>query len=211
MTEPSVRGMLIVLSGPSGSGKGTIIKSLLSGRKDTVLSISVTTRQPRPGEMDGVHYFFRTRDEFEEMIAADSLLEYAEYNGHYYGTPEESIKKWLAEGKNVLLEIEVQGAEQVMDHRSDLVSIFITIPSMEELERRLRDRGTENEQTIRGRMEVARRELTRAFRYDYVVLNDEVEQAVGRINTIIDAEKMRYSRMEKMVLELLQDAQTNGY
>ena len=115
MTEPSVRGMLIVLSGPSGSGKGTIIKSLLSGRKDTVLSISVTTRQPRPGEMDGVHYFFRTRDEFEEMIAADSLLEYAEYNGHYYGTPEESIKKWLAEGKNVLLEIEVQGAEQVMD------------------------------------------------------------------------------------------------
>ena len=161
--------------------------------------------------MDGVHYFFRTRDEFEEMIAADSLLEYAEYNGHYYGTPEESIKKWLAEGKNVLLEIEVQGAEQVMDHRSDLVSIFITIPSMEELERRLRDRGTENEQTIRGRMEVARRELTRAFRYDYVVLNDEVEQAVGRINTIIDAEKMRYSRMEKMVLEVLQDAQTNGY
>ena len=211
MTEPSVRGMLIVLSGPSGSGKWTIIKSLLSGRKDTVLSISVTTRQPRPGEMDGVHYFFRTRDEFEEMIAADSLLEYAEYNGHYYGTPEESIKKWLAEGKNVLLEIEVQGAEQVMDHRSDLVSIFITIPSMEELERRLRDRGTENEQTIRGRMEVARRELTRAFRYDYVVLNDEVEQAVGRINTIIDAEKMRYSRMEKMVLEVLQDAQTNGY
>lgn len=211
MTEPSVRGMLIVLSGPSGSGKGTIIKSLLSSRKDTVLSISVTTRQPRPGEVDGVHYFFRTRDEFEEMIASDTLLEYAEYNGNYYGTPEEAIKKWLAEGKNVLLEIEVQGAEQVMDHRSDLVSIFITIPSMEELERRLRDRGTENEQTIRGRMEVARRELTRAFRYDYVVLNDEVEQAVGRINTIIDAEKMRYSRMEKTVLEVLQDAQTNGY
>lgn len=211
MTEPSVRGMLIVLSGPSGSGKGTIIKSLLSSRKDTVLSISVTTRPPRPGEVDGVHYFFRTRDEFEEMIASDTLLEYAEYNGNYYGTPEEAIKKWLAEGKNVLLEIEVQGAEQVMDHRSDLVSIFITIPSMEELERRLRDRGTENEQTIRGRMEVARRELTRAFRYDYVVLNDEVEQAVGRINTIIDAEKMRYSRMEKTVLEVLQDAQTNGY
>jgi len=105
----------------------------------------------------------------------------------------------------------VQGAEQVMDHRSDLVSIFITIPSMEELERRLRDRGTENEDTIRGRMEVAKRELTRAFRYDYVVLNDEVDLAVGRINTIIDAEKMRYSRMEKTVLEVLQDAQTNGY
>lgn len=211
MSNPSARGMLIVLSGPSGSGKGTIIKSLLSSRSDTVLSISVTTRQPRPGEIDGIHYFFRTREEFLEMISSDDLLEYAEYNGNFYGTPEESIKKWLAEGKNVLLEIEVQGAEQVMDHRSDLVSIFITIPSMEELERRLRDRGTENEDTIRGRMEVAKRELTRAFRYDYVVLNDQVDLAVGRINTIIDAEKMRYSRMEKTVLEVLQDAQTNGY
>ena len=211
MSNPSARGMLIVLSGPSGSGKGTIIKSLLSSRSDTVLSISVTTRQPRPGEIDGIHYFFRTREEFLEMISSDDLLEYAEYNGNIYGTPEESIKKWLAEGKNVLLEIEVQGAEQVMDHRSDLVSIFITIPSREELERRLRDRGTENEDTIRGRMEVAKRELTRAFRYDYVVLNDEVDLAVGRINTIIDAEKMRYSRMEKTVLEVLQDAQTNGY
>ena len=209
MIDPSARGMLIVLSGPSGSGKGTIIKSLLSSRKDTVLSISVTTRQPRPGEIDGIHYFFRTRDEFEKMISTDSLLEYANYNGNYYGTPEESIKKWLAEGKNVLLEIEVQGAEQVMDHRSDLVSIFITIPSMEELERRLRERGTENEATIRSRMAVAKRELTRAFRYDYVVLNDEVASAVKRINTIIDAEKMRYSRMEKTVLEVLQDAQAN--
>lgn len=209
MIDPSARGMLIVLSGPSGSGKGTIIKSLLSSRKDTVLSISVTTRQPRPGEIDGVHYFFRTRDEFEKMISTDSLLEYANYNGNYYGTPEESIKKWLAEGKNVLLEIEVQGAEQVMDHRSDLVSIFITIPSMEELERRLRERGTENEETIRSRMAVAKRELARAFRYDYVVLNDEVASAVKRINTIIDAEKMRYSRMEKTVLEVLQDAQAN--
>ena len=211
MSNPSARGMLIVLSGPSGSGKGTIIKSLLSSRSDTVLSISVTTRQPRPGEIDGIHYFFRTREEFLEMISSDDLLEYAEYNGNFYGTPEESIKKWLAEGKNVLLEIEVQGAEQVMDHRSDLVSIFITIPSMEELERRLRDRGTENEDTIRGRMEVAKRELTRAFRYDYVVLNDQMDLAVGRISTIIDAEKMRYSRMEKTVLEVLQDAQTNGY
>ena len=211
MSNPSARGMLIVLSGPSGSGKGTIIKSLLNSRRDTVLSISVTTRQPRPGEIDGIHYFFRTREEFLEMISSGDLLEYAEYNGNFYGTPEESIKKWLAEGKNVLLEIEVQGAEQVMDHRSDLVSIFITIPSMEELERRLRDRGTENEDTIRGRMEVAKRELTRAFRYDYVVLNDEVDLAVGRINPIHDAEKMRYSRMEKTVLEVLQDAQTNGY
>ena len=190
------RGMLIVLSGPSGSGKGTIIKSLLQQREDTVLSISVTTRAPRPGEEDGVHYFFRTREEFEELIRRNALLEFAEYNGNYYGTPEEAITGWLNQGKNVLLEIEVQGAEKVMDFRSDLVSIFITIPSMAELERRLRDRGTETEDKIRGRMEVARRELTRAFRYDYVVLNDEVELAVKRINTIIDAEQMRYARME---------------
>ncbi len=203
------RGMLIVLSGPSGSGKGTIIKSLLQQREDTVLSISVTTRAPRPGEEDGVHYFFRTREEFEELIRRNALLEFAEYNGNYYGTPEEAITGWLNQGKNVLLEIEVQGAEKVMDFRSDLVSIFITIPSMAELERRLRDRGTETEDKIRGRMEVARRELTRAFRYDYVVLNDEVELAVKRINTIIDAEQMRYARMENYVLEVLEDVETH--
>ena len=203
------RGMLIVLSGPSGSGKGTIIKSLLQQREDTVLSISVTTRAPRPGEEDGVHYFFRTREDFEELIRRNALLEFAEYNGNYYGTPEEAITGWLNQGKNVLLEIEVQGAEKVMDFRSDLVSIFITIPSMAELERRLRDRGTETEDKIRGRMEVARRELTRALRYDYVVLNDEVELAVKRINTIIDAEQMRYARMENYVLEVLEDVETH--
>ena len=172
-------------------------------RDDTVLSVSVTTRQPRPGEVDGVHYFFRTREEFERMIEDNALLEWAEYNGNYYGTPEDAIREWLGQGKNVLLEIEVQGAEQVMNHRSDLVSIFITIPSMEELERRLRDRGTETEDKIQGRMAVAQRELTRAFRYDYVVLNDEVDLAVKRIHTIIDAEKMRYSRMETLVMEVL--------
>ncbi len=202
------RGMLIVLSGPSGSGKGTIIKSLLQKRDDTVLSISVTTRAPRPGEEEGVHYFFRTREEFEKMVEHRKLLEYAEYNGNYYGTPEEAIELWVSEGKNVILEIEVQGAEKVMDYRADLVSVFITIPSMDELERRLRERATETEEMIRGRMQVARRELTRAFRYDYVVLNDEVELAVERINTIIDAEKMRYSRMENTILEVLNNAET---
>ncbi len=201
-------GQLIVLSGPSGSGKGTIIKALLASRDDTVLSISMTTRQPRPGEVDGVHYYFRSREEFEDTIAKDGFLEYAEYNGNYYGTPEAPIRRWLDEGKNVILEIEVQGAEKVMDHRSDLVSIFITIPSIEELERRLRDRGTETDDKVRGRMETARYELARAFRYQYVVLNDEVELATARINTIIDAESMRYSRMENTVLEVLKDVST---
>lgn len=201
------RGMLIVLSGPSGSGKGTLVKQLLSQREDTVLSVSVTTRRPRPGEEEGVQYYFRTREQVEAMIAEGSLLEYAEYNGNYYGTPEPPIRQWLEKGKNVLLEIEVQGAEKVMDHRSDLVSLFITVPSMKELERRLRGRGTETEDSIRGRMQVARQELSRAFRYDYVVLNDEVDRAVQRIQTIIEAEKMRYSHMEDLIMEVMNDAE----
>ncbi len=193
----SKKGMLIVLSGPSGSGKGTIVKKLLAMREDTVLSISMTTRAPRPGEVDGVHYYFTTREEFEKMQELGAFLESAEYNGNYYGTPESTVRNWLAEGKNVILEIEVQGAEKVMDFRSDLVSIFITIPSMEELHRRLVGRGTEDEQTIANRMAVAKRELTRAFRYDYVVINDEVDKAVDRINTIIEAEQLRFARMDE--------------
>lgn len=202
------KGMLIILSGPSGSGKGTIIKSLLAMRPDTVLSVSMTTRAPRPGEQEGVHYFFRTREEFEQTIAQDGFLEYANYQGNYYGTPEAPVRQWLNEGKNVLLEIEVQGAEKVIDRRADLVSIFITIPSMAELERRLRQRATETEETIQGRLATAQTELGRAFRYQYVVLNDEVERAVSRINTIIDAESMRYSRMENTVREVLNDVST---
>jgi len=204
----SKRGFLIALSGPSGSGKGTIVKSLLSQRDDMVLSVSMTTRAPRPGEVDGVHYHFVTRELFEETIRQDGFLEYAEYNGNYYGTPSAPINQWLAEGKTVILEIEVQGAEKVMDHRSDLVSIFITIPSVEELERRLRGRGTETEEVIRKRMKTAQYELSRAFRYQYVVLNDEVELATARINTIVDAESMRYSRMENTILEVLKDVST---
>ena len=204
----SKRGFLIALSGPSGSGKGTIVKSLLSQRDDMVLSVSMTTRAPRPGEVDGVHYHFVTRELFEETIRQDGFLEYAEYNGNYYGTPSAPINQWLAEGKTVILEIEVQGAEKVMDHRSDLVSIFNTIPSVEELERRLRGRGTETEEVIRKRMKTAQYELSRAFRYQYVVLNDEVELATARINTIVDAESMRYSRMENTILEVLENVST---
>lgn len=205
------RGMLIVLSGPSGSGKGTLVKSLLSRRDDTVLSVSMTTRSPRPGEEEGVHYFFRSREEAEEMIARGALLEYAEYNGHYYGTPEQPILHWLEQGKNVLLEIEVQGAEQVMDRRPDLISIFIAPPSMEELEGRLRGRGTETEEAVAGRLKAARQELSRAFRYDYVVLNDEVETAVNRVQAILDAERMRYPRMKNLILEVMEDAETDRH
>ena len=202
------KGLLIIFSGPSGSGKGTIMKSLLASRDDTVLSVSMTTRAPRPGEIDGYHYHFVTREEFQKTIDEDGFLEYAEYNGNFYGTPEAPIRRLLNEGKNVMLEIEVQGAEKVMDHRSDVVSIFITTPSYEELERRLRGRGTEPEEVICKRMKTSQYELSRAFRYQYIVLNDEVEKAVDRITTIIDAEHMRYSRMENIILEVLENVST---
>ena len=195
------KGSLIVLSGPSGSGKGTILAQLLAEREDTVPSVSVTTRKPRPFEVDGVHYFFRAKEEFEKMIKENELLEYAEYNGNYYGTPADHVRKQLDAGKNVVLEIEVQGAEKVMDYRSDVISIFITTPSMKELERRLRGRGTESEEVIQNRLKTARWELSRAFRYQYVVLNDEIPDAVRRIHTILDAESLRYHRMEQYILE----------
>ncbi len=198
------RGLLITLSGPSGSGKGTIVKSLLSRNADTVLSVSATTREPREGEIDGVHYHFIDRATFLRMIEENAFLEYAEYNGNFYGTPKAPVEAELMAGHNVLLEIEVQGAEKVMDTGVELVSIFITTPSMQELERRLRGRDTETEETILSRLAIAEQELKRAFRYDYVVLNDEVSAAVERIETIMKVENMRYSRMRKTIMEVLE-------
>lgn len=200
------RGMLIILSGPSGSGKGTIVRQLLKQRDDTVLSVSVTTRAPRTGEREGVHYYFKTKQEFERLIENGELLEYAEYNGDYYGTPVRPVEKCVREGKNVILEIEVQGAEKVMDKREDIVSIFITAPSLTELERRLRRRGSETDASIEQRLKIARWELTRAFRYDYVVMNDKVHSAVERIQAIISAESMRFARMENFILEVINNA-----
>ncbi len=197
------RGILIILSGPSGCGKGTVLSRLLAARDDTVLSVSMTTRAPRPGDVDGVHYHFRTREEFEQTIAADGLLEYAEYNGNYYGTPLEPIERHLAAGTNVVLEIEVQGAKKVMARCPEHVSIFILPPSVEELERRLRGRGTEDDEVIARRMRAAEEELRNAEHYQYVVLNDDVDEAVSRVNTIIDAETMRYSYMRNTVLEVM--------
>jgi len=209
MRNKEKRGLLIALSGPSGSGKGTIVRSLLDKRSDTVLSVSATTRAPRVGEVDGVHYHFIDRDVFLRMIEDNAFLEYAEYNGNFYGTPKAPVEAELSAGHNVLLEIEVQGAEKVMDSGADLVSVFITIPSMQELERRLRGRDTETEETILSRLAIAERELKRAFRYDYVVLNDEVDAAVARIETIIEAEGMRYPRMEKTIMEVFEHVETD--
>ncbi len=191
------QGLLMVLSGPSGSGKGTIVKELLARYEQMVLSVSMTTRDPRPGEIDGVHYHFVTREEFEATIAADGFLEYAEYSGNYYGTPVAPVEKWLEEGKCVILEIEVQGGEKVMDKWPDPVTVFIDVPSLEELERRLRGRGTEPEEVIQKRLKAALYELSRMFRYQYVVLNDEVAAACDRIKTIVDAESLRYHRVKE--------------
>lgn len=204
MQNEGTRGLLITLSGPSGSGKGTIVRALLDKREDTVLSVSATTRAPREGEVDGVHYHFLDRETFLRMIEENAFLEYAEYNGNFYGTPKAPVEAELAAGRNVLLEIEVQGAEKVMDSGAELVSIFITIPSKAELERRLRGRETENEETILSRLAIADRELKRAFRYSYVVLNDEVDAAVARIEAIIQVEKMRYSRMKNTIMEVIE-------
>ena len=179
------KGLLVIFSGPSGSGKGTIMKSLLAGRDDTVLSVSMTTRAPRPGEIDGYHYHFVTHEEFQKTIEEDGFLEYAEYNGNFYGTPEAPIRRLLNEGKNVMLEIEVQGAEKVMDHRSDVVSIFITIPSFEELERRLRGRGDTSEDQIGMRLERAVWEMDQRSWYDHVVVNDQADACANQILEII--------------------------
>ena len=201
------KGLLIVFSGPSGCGKGTVVSRLLAERNDTVLSVSVTTRQPRPGDVDGVQYFFRTREQVEEMIRNDELLEYAEYNGNYYGTPRTAVEEQLAAGYNVILEIEVQGAEKVMRRCEDHVSVFLSVPSVEELECRLRGRGTETEEAICGRMSAAREELAHIGSYQYIVVNDEVDRAVQQISTIIEAEKMRTFR-NKTIWEELQHAES---
>ena len=201
MAIDDARGLLIVFSGPSGCGKGTIMERLLAARDDTMLSVSVTTRAPRPGDVDGVQYFFRTHEQVEQMIREDALLEYAQYNGNYYGTPRAAVEEQLAAGRNVILEIEVQGALKVMSRVADYVSIFLLPPSMEELERRLRGRGTETEESVQNRLAAACEEVAQADKYQYLVRNDEVDAAVQRISTIIDAENMRYNRMEEYILE----------
>ena len=199
------RGMLIVLSGPSGSGKGTIIKSLLQQREDTVLSISVTTRAPRPGEEDGVHYFFRTREDFEELIRRNALLEFAEYNGNYYGTPEEAITGWLNQGKNVLLEIEVQGAKKVMAKCPEAVSVFILPPSFAVLEKRLRRRATDSEEAVQKRLAAARGEILQAADYDYMVVNDALEDCVSDLEAVLQGEKCRSARAGNLIEEVLKN------
>ena len=198
------RGLLIVLSGPSGVGKGTVRKELFS-QPDTnyEYSISMTTRNPREGEVDGVDYFFRTREEFEILIEQGGLLEHAEFVGNYYGTPLAYVQETLEAGRDVFLEIEVQGAAQIREKAPDALFIFLAPPSITELEQRLVGRGTETEDVIARRIATAREEVEMMSLYDYVVENDQVHNACDKINAIIVAEHCRRERVEKRYLSML--------
>ncbi|WP_243386791.1 guanylate kinase [Bacillus kexueae] len=199
------RGLLIVLSGPSGVGKGTVRKALFE--QDDVhfeYSISMTTRKPREGEVDGVDYFFKSKEEFEQLIKEEKLLEWAEYVGNYYGTPIEYVEKTLNEGKDVFLEIEVQGALQVKKSFPEGLFIFLVPPSLDELKNRIVTRGTESEGLIQNRMNVAKEEIEMMHAYDYVVVNDQVDLACERIKAIVTAEHCRRERVEKQYKKLLE-------
>ena len=182
------KGLLVVISGPAGTGQGTVVRELLKNN-GAKLSVSATTRQPRTGEENGVHYHFLTREQFEKMIAEDGFLEYAEYCGNYYGSPKKQAEQWMSEGNDVILEIEVQGCRKIKDRNPDCVSIFIMPPSMEELEKRLRGRGTETEEVILKRLERAKEEMALSENYDYVIVNDTVAGCAAEIEAVLRAEK----------------------
>lgn len=182
------KGKLIVISGPSGAGKSTVVFKAIEGRKDICFSTSVTTRKPRPGEVDGKEYFFVDLDRFKEMVENDELLEHAEYVANSYGTPKAYVEQKLEAGMNVLLDIEVQGARQIHEKKPDAVKIFIVPPSLEELEKRLVGRGTDTPRAIEARLIRARQEYQEADFYDYIIINDDVDKAARELSAIIDAE-----------------------
>lgn len=196
-------GLLVVVSGPSGCGKGTVLGQLLKNDPNVFYSVSATTRSPREGEVDGVNYYFLSKQEFERKIAENGMLEYANYVGNYYGTPKQAVEEQCAAGHDVLLEIEVQGAIQVREKCPNAVFVFIAPPSMKELERRLVDRRTESEEVICSRLKAAETELQFASKYDYIVVNDTVEQAVSDLRAILRAEKCRSERMKNRLNEVL--------
>ena len=182
------QGKTFIISGPSGVGKSTVLKELFKGRDDLYFSVSATTRAPRPGEEDGVHYHFTDVDTFRRMIGEDAFLEHAEYVGNFYGTPKKFVDEAMEQGKDVILDIEVQGAMQVIEKRADVVRIFIAPPSWQSLEERLTSRGTDSPDKVQQRLARAKVEFRSASTYDYFVINDTVERAVREINAIMLAE-----------------------
>jgi len=197
MTAKNNKGVLVIVSGPSGAGKSTIISRVSQLRSDIRFSVSATTRAPREGEVDGVNYYFKTQEEFWDMIKADAFLEHAEYVGNSYGTPAAPVDENIEAGYTVILDIEVQGAAQIMEKRPDAVTVFLCPPSLEELERRLRGRGTDSEEKIRDRLMAAHREYAQAHKYTYIIINDDADVAVRELDSIITAERCR----SKYILE----------
>lgn len=196
------KGILVVVSGFSGAGKGTVMKRLMEKYDGYALSVSATTRKPRPGEEDGREYFFRTRDEFEKLIEEDALLEYARYVENYYGTPRSYVEEQLQAGRNVILEIEIQGAMKIKEKIPEALLVFVTPPTVEELERRLTGRGTETAQVIADRLARAGEEAEGMRQYDYILVNDTVEECVDHLHQIIVSEHSRVSRNAEFIADI---------
>lgn len=194
------KGLLIVISGPSGAGKGTICKELLK-RNDFWISVSATTRSPRAGEIDGKNYYFLTREEFEERIEKDDFLEYASVYDNLYGTPKSNVMKEIEEGKDVILEIDIQGALKVKESYPEGVFIFILPPSMEELKNRIINRGSETQESLMKRFKSAYKEINFVSKYNYAVVNDEVLKATEKIEGILLAERCRVDRIKDSILD----------
>ena len=198
----SKRGILIVISGPSGAGKGTICKALVERDKNLFVSVSATTRAPRKGEVDGVNYHFLTKEDFFDKVNKGEFLEHAEVYGNHYGTLKSNIEELLEAGKNVILEIDIQGALSVKENSEEGIFIFILPPSMEELKNRIVNRGSETKESLLKRFQSAYQEINYISRYNYAVVNDVVEQAVERVENIIFAEECRVSRLDKKLFNL---------
>lgn len=204
-------GRLIVYSGPSGVGKGTLIAPLLLDERGTLkMSVSATTRSPRVGEQDGVHYHFFTREQFEEMIENDEMLEYTEYNGNYYGTPRKFVEQMLAAGRDVVLEIEVKGAACVRQNFPDALMVFIMPPSFAELERRLASRGTETTESVQNRLKIALDEIAQASNYDYIIVNEDLKNARKQFLEVVSAAGALARFNLNLIDEVLRDAKTSN-
>jgi len=203
------KGTLFVISAPSGSGKSTLIKNILASRRNTVFSVSMTTRKPRGEEKDKIDYHFVTKDYFKSRIEVDDFLEYAEYCDEFYGTPRTFVEMNIEQGNDVILEIDTQGARRIRSVCKDAVHIFVMPPSFEVLEQRLRDRATETEEKIQKRLYTARSEMTRADEYDYIVINDDLQEATMKMLSIMSAEKNKTERMKDKVSHLINKENVN--
>lgn len=200
------RGILVVVSGFSGAGKGTIMHRLMEKYDNYALSVSATTRAPRPGEEEGKAYFFRTKEQFEEMIRKDELIEYAQYVENYYGTPKAYVEDHLSKGHDVILEIEIQGARKIKEKYPESIMVFVTAPSMAELKARLVGRGTEEPDVIQKRLARAAQEAEGADEYEYLLVNDQVEDAVDRLHEIIRGEHLAMERNLDFIHQIQKEA-----